>query len=52
LLEALDPGSHGVSQAGVEVGDRLVQQQDVRPVDQRPRRRYALLVAPAWQGCG
>ena len=39
------------SQPGVEVRQRLVEQQQVRPLDQRPGERHALLLsAGSWLG--
>jgi hypothetical protein len=36
--------AHAVAQAGVQVGQRLVEQQTARPRHQRARQRYALLL--------
>ncbi len=44
-LDATDLGAHGEPQSRVEVRQRLVEQKQVRPLDQRPGERDALLLA-------
>ena len=44
-LQRLDLGAHGQPQRGVEVGERLVEQQELRLLDQRAGERDALLLA-------
>ena len=44
-LQALDLGAHGQAQGGVEVGERLVEQQELGPLDERAGERHALLLA-------
>ena len=44
-MQPLQLGAHVVAQLGVEIGQRLVQQQDLRPADQRTAERDALLLA-------
>ncbi len=44
-LQAPDLGAHGEAQRGVEVGQRLVEQQELRLLDQRAGERDALLLA-------
>ncbi len=43
-LDAADLGAHREPQPGVEVRQRLVEQQQVRPLDQRAGERHALLL--------
>src|SRR5439155_12798622 len=45
LLQALDLAAHLMAQPRVEVRERLIEEQDVRPLDQRARERDALLLA-------
>ena len=45
LAHAPDLLAHGVPQAGVQVGKRLVEQQALGPDHQRPRERHPLLLA-------
>ena len=40
-----DLGTHGQAQGGVEVGERLVEQQQLRPLDQGAGECHALLLA-------
>ena len=44
-VEVLDLGPHPAAQAGVEVAERLVEQEDERLLDERPTERHALLLA-------
>ena len=44
-LQPLEPGPGPLPQLGVEVGERLVEQQDRRGVDQRPGQGHPLLLA-------
>ena len=44
-LQAPDLAAHGQPQRGVEVGERLVEQQELRLLDQRAGERHALLLA-------
>ena len=44
-VEVLDLGPHPAAQAGVEVAERLVEQEDERLLDQRAAERHALLLA-------
>ena len=45
VLQLADLDAHGLAQLGVEVRQRLVEQQHVGPDDQRARQRDALLLA-------
>ena len=45
LLQLADLDPHLLAQLGVEVGERLVEQQHVGPDDERARQRHALLLA-------
>ena len=45
LLQRANIEAHFLSELGVEVGQRLVEQQDVGDDDERPRERSALLLA-------
>ena len=45
VVEALDLGAHLHAQLGVEIGERLVHQEDARVAHQRPAERDALLLA-------
>ena len=44
-LQVLEPGPGPFAQLGVEVGERLVEQQHRRGVDQRPGQGHPLLLA-------
>ena len=44
LLDAADLGAHGNAQLGVEVRERLVEEQHARLDDQRAGKRHALLL--------
>ena len=44
-LQPLELGAHAVAQLGVEVGQRLVEQQELRLHHQRARQREPLLLA-------
>ena len=46
-VQLVDLGAHLVAQAGVEVAQRLVEQHQLRPGDQTPSQRDALLLATA-----
>ena len=46
LLQTLDLAAHVVAEPRVEIGEGLVQQQDVGPLHERTRERDALLLAP------
>ena len=46
-MQALELGAHVVAELGVEVGERLVEKQDARPLDERAAERDALLLAAA-----
>ena len=43
-MEVLDLGPHPAAQAGVEVAERLVEQEDQRLLDERATQRHALLL--------
>ena len=45
LVQALDLGAHVDAQLGVEVGQRLVEQEDLRVAHQRPAHGDALALA-------
>ncbi len=45
LLHVADQPAHVVAQPGVEIGERLVEQQEPRLDDQRAGQRHALLLA-------
>ena len=45
LVQALDLDAHVDAQLGVEIGERLVEKQEMRPLHERPRERDALLLA-------
>ena len=45
LLHVADQPAHVVAQAGIEIGERLVEQQQPRLDDERARQRHALLLA-------
>ena len=44
-LQPLELGAHAVAQLGVEIGERLVEQQELRLHHQRARERQPLLLA-------
>ena len=44
-MDALEPGAGPLAQLGIEVGERLVQQQDAWPIDDRAGDGDALLLA-------
>ena len=44
-VQPLELGAHVVPQLGVEIGERLVEQQELRPADQRAAERDPLLLA-------
>ena len=44
-VEVLDLGAHPAAQGGVEVAERLVEQEDRGLLDERPAERHALLLA-------
>ena len=46
-LQALELELHGFPQLQIECAERLVEQKDLRLVDQRPGQRYPLLLT-AW----
>ena len=46
-LQALELGAHALAQLGVEIGERLVEQQDRWLNDQRAGQSHALLLAAA-----
>src|ERR1700730_9190261 len=45
VVQPSDLETHFFAQIGVEIGERLVQQQDLRLDHQRPSERHALLLA-------
>ena len=45
LLERLDLGPHGQTERRVEIGERLVEEQELRLLDQGARERHPLLLA-------
>ena len=45
LLQLADLDAHLLAQLGIEIGERLVEQQHVRPEDERAGQRHALLLA-------
>ena len=49
-VEVLDLGPHPGPERGVEVAERLVEQEDQRLLDQRPPERHALLLAAGQLG--
>ena len=44
-LQVLELDAHALAQLGIEIGERLVEQQDRRLDNQRARQRHALLLA-------
>ena len=44
-VEMLDLGAHPAAERGVEVAERLVEEEDERLLDERPAERDALLLA-------
>ena len=44
-MQPLELGAHIVPELGVEIGERFVQKQKLRPADQRAAERNALLLA-------